>query len=102
MLPFELSQTDIETIKVHKNSHTCPGVRVRLLVLWMIHHKFSYSDVSLAVDCHLNTVTNIVRMQNDGGLERIMRVPKGTLRHPLYQKFTKVRDGLKKACLPYY
>ena len=99
MLPLNLSRADIETIKKEKNLHTCPSVRTRLLVLWMLHLGFRHSDVALAVDCHANSVTNIVRMYNSDGLQRIIRVPCGTIKHTLTDQFDQVRAKLKTATI---
>ena len=99
MLPLNLSDADIETIKKEKNSHTCPSVRTRLLVLWMRHKGFSPGDTAVAADCHANSVTNIVKMYNDGGLVRILSVPTGSLKHPLADRFDQVRAKLKEATL---
>lgn len=99
MLPLNLSETEIETIKVNKNSHTCPGVRTRLLILWMVHCGFRREDAALAADCHINSVTNAVKMFNEGGLERIMRVPSGTLEHALSSRLGEVKKQLKEACV---
>lgn len=99
MLPLSLSQTDIEIIKVNKNSHTCPSVRTRLLVLWMIHNGFTRTDTALAAGCHINSPTNIVQAYNDGGLEQIMRVPSGTIRHVLIDQLDEVRQQFKESCI---
>lgn len=99
MLPLNLSQTDIETVKKEKNLHTCPSVRTRLLVLWMLYLGFRHSHVALAADCHVNSVTNIAKMYNDGGLQRILRVPSSTMRHALSDQFEQVRAKLKTATL---
>ena len=99
MLPLSLSQPDIETIKVNKNSHTCPSVRTRLLVLWMVHHGFTRRDTALAADCHVNSLTNIVRMYREGGLEQIMRVASGSIQHTLTDRLEEVRQQLKGSCI---
>ena len=99
MLPFNISQADIEIIKKEKNLHTCPSVRTRLSVLWMLYQGFRPADIAVAVDCHTNSITNIVRMYNADGLTRILLVPTGTLKHALADQFAEVSAKLKKTTL---
>lgn len=99
MLPLNLCDTDIMTIKKEKNLHTCASVRRRLLVLWMVHKGFRYCDVALAVDCHRNTVTKIIKMYEDGGLGRILQVPTSTTRHALSSQFEQVSEQLNEATI---
>lgn len=97
MLPLKLSQTDLNIIKVRKNAHSCSTVRNRLQVLWMIHHNFTRSDTALATACHPNSVTNIVRMYQEGDLDQILRVPTSTMKHALADRFDEVKKQLKQA-----
>lgn len=99
MLPLKLSQTDLNTVKVNKKSHTCPSIRTRLLVLWMVHHNFSHSHTALVADCHPNSVTNIIRMYTEDGLGRVMRVPTSTMSHPLSDRFDEIRQKAKQAAI---
>ena len=98
MLPFELSQTDIDTIKIERNSHICSRVRTRLWTLWFLHKGFNRQVAADLAGCTPNSVTNILRTFNLGGLQAIMapmQTKKG--RHSLHKKFKKVRRSLIKA-----
>ena len=99
MLPINISQADIATIKVEKKIHTCVDVRKRCQILWMLHHNFSHGDTACAVDCHSNTVTNVVKMYNKGGIDSILRVPGSAAKHPLKDKLEQVAERLRTSAV---
>ena len=96
MLPINISQADIETVKVQKKIHTCSVVRTRCLILWLRHNGFAPSQIATAADCHANTVTNVVKMYNNDGMKRILRVPSGTLVHQLSDRFDEVSKTIRQ------
>lgn len=98
MLPFELSQTDLDTVKIERKNHSCQRVRTRLWILWLLYKGYSRSDTADLVSCASNTVTSTVAHYNESGLDAIIAPMKTKKkRHFLSKQFKKVRRFLLKA-----
>ena len=100
MLPFELSQTDLDVVKIERKNHSCARVRTRLWVLWLLHQGFSRTQTAQLASCAPNSVTTAIARYNRDGLTSLMAPMRAVKkRHFLKRKFKKVRRAIVKAHL---
>lgn len=97
MLPFKLSEADASVAKIERKRDSSPLIRDRLNVLYLLHLGYSRQETAKIVDCHLNSVTNYVKMYNEGGLEAIRRVRYGREQHELREVYDQVDTALESA-----
>lgn len=68
-----------------------------MYVLHLLNLNFSRSDCATIVGCHINSVTNYIKMYNEGGLDQIRQLNYSRNRHELGAQFTQVEQQLTKA-----
>jgi hypothetical protein len=71
-----------------------------MLVLWLLHLRFSRQDCSVIVNCSPNAITNYIHTYNTGGLEAIRELNYGRVQHSLCDRFDEVKDALADIYCP--
>ena len=94
MLPFNLSQADVDSVNIERKTHPSEIVRDRMLVLHLLQLGFTHSQSALIVGCHPNSVTNYIKMYNSGGLDRIRALHYGREQHELIDQYAQVEQVL--------
>lgn len=96
MLSFKLSKADIDIVNIERKTHKSKLIRDRLNVLYQLHLGFSRTDCALIVDCHVNSVTNYIKLYNAGGLDLVKELNYGHSQHELADQFDKVTKALEQ------
>lgn len=99
MLPFQLTEDEFETVKVERKQHSKAKIRTRFDVLYFLHLAYGRGQTARLAGCSVNSVTNYIKLFNQGGLEAIRAWGYTFERHELCGQFKKVRKRLKKACV---
>lgn len=97
MLPFSLSGTDADMVNIERKTHKSALVRDRMRVLGLLYLGFSRQDCALIVGCHVNSVTNYIKLYNEGGLDRIRQLNYSYSRHELQEAYGEVEQVLSQA-----
>ena len=74
MYSINPSAKDVENFKNERIIHPIPKVQKRMDVLWLKHNKLSHKTIAIIAGVSVNTVTKIICMYNDGGLEKLKEV----------------------------
>jgi len=96
MFPLHLSEAEISVINIERKTHNSALIRDRLNVLYQLHNGFSRSDCALIVGCHVNSVSNYIKMYKQGGLTLLKQLNYGYPKHELQDTFEKVDEVLKQ------
>jgi len=95
MLSLNLSEAEIHSVNMERKTHNNKLIRDRLNVLYLVHNGFSRGDCALIVDCHINSVTNYIKLYNTGGLDLVKKLNYGHSKHELADNFEKVDKVLE-------
>lgn len=95
MLPFDPSEADIAMVKIERKTHPSPIVRDRLQALYLMSLGYRRQDCASIIDCHINSITNYIKMYNQGGLDLIRQTNYSYERHELKDKFEEVGVALE-------
>lgn len=96
MLPFNISEADLATVNIERKSHICALIRTRFMVLYFTALGLRRGKVAMLVGCHRNSVTNYIRMYNEGGLEEIRHAGFVGSPHPLADKVSEIEQEMLK------
>lgn len=99
MLPFKLSDTDLDALNIQRKRHNSAIIRDRLWVLWLLHSGFQRQQIIEAVDCGKNFVAQVIKMYNEYGLDGVMSTSYRGPQHPLAAHFEQLRKDLIDACI---
>jgi len=78
MLNIQLTPSELETVNYERFHNPCPIVQKRFHVLYLKENKYLHGTIADILDIHPNSVTNYLKMFQDGGLDRVMQVNYGT------------------------
>ena len=71
MIQVDIRQNDVETIKYERKHHPHPRVQQRMDVVWFKSHGLPHKKIAQLADVGDNTVTEYLRMYNEGGIEKL-------------------------------
>lgn len=74
MIEIKLTADDLEVIIQERYNHPSPKVQRRMEVLWLKSKGFQHNEIATLAGVCDNTVTNCLRMYNDGGLDEIRKI----------------------------
>lgn len=75
MLTLDISQADIERLSYERYAYPCVLVQKRLHTLYLKSEtNLSHGEIAQIVGIHRDTVTDYIRMYNEGELEAVCRV----------------------------
>ncbi len=97
MIPFSLSKTEADIVNIERKTHKSTLVRDRMSVLHLLHMGFKRKEVAAIVGCHVNSVTNYVKLYRSGGLGAVRQLGYSYDRHELSSYYEKVEDALTEA-----
>jgi len=97
MLPFHLSQTEVDSVNIERKNHSNALIRDRMQVLYLLNLGYSRCECSIIVGCHRNTVTTYLKMYLEGGLERVRQLNFSFPRHELETVFDQVEQVLEQS-----
>lgn len=97
MLPFSLSQADANSANIERKTHYSPLIRDRMYVLHLLHLGYKRKECAQIVGCSLNSVTNYIKMYNEGGLAAIKQLNYSFARHELEPKYDEVEQVLSQS-----
>jgi len=97
MIPFSLSKTEADIVNIERKTHKSSLVRDRMSVLYFLHLGFKRKESADLVDCHVNSVTNYVKLYRDGGLDAVRQLGYNYDRHELSSSYEKVDEALTEA-----
>jgi transposase len=97
MLSLRLSEADAEIIKIERKTENSSLIRDRMEVLHLLHMGCSRQQTAKIVGCHPNSVTNYVKLYNEGGLEAIRHLSYSYPRHELREVYEQVDEVLEEA-----
>jgi transposase len=78
MLNIQLTQSELQTVNYERFHNPCPIVQKRFHALYLKENKYLHGTIADILDIHPNSVTNYIKMFQDGGLNRVMQVNYGT------------------------
>ena len=94
MLPFDISQADLDLVKMNRKSHISPIVRDRCLAIILTELGYGRQASADIIGCSRNTVTNYVRMFVQYGVSAILQVNYRGKVHQLHGQFTEIVEEL--------
>ena len=71
MIQVDVCQNDVETIKYDRKHHPHTRVQQRMDVLWLKSYGLPHKQIAQLADVGDNTVTEYLRMYQEGGIERL-------------------------------
>ena len=97
MLTLNISSTDLEITRYERFGYPCPIVQKRLQTLFIKSTtNLSHKMIACIVGIHADTVTDYIRLYNEGGLSRIYQVGYGTNTSDLEYHNDTLLDYFKK------
>lgn len=74
MVEIEIKEADALQACKERKSHPSPIVRDRMHMLYLLWHSFDRGQCALILNISTTTVTQYVRMYNEGGLDRLRQL----------------------------
>ena len=78
MLNIKLTETELQIANYERFNNPCSIVQKRFHVLYLKEKNYSHEVIADIVDIHPNSVTNHLKMYQDGGFELVKQVNYGT------------------------
>lgn len=97
MLPFSLSQTDADCVNIERKTHLNPLIRDRMYVLHLVHLGHKKVACAKIVGCHVNSVTNYIKMYLAGGLDAVRQLNYSFVRHELEPVYAQIEQVLEQS-----
>lgn len=97
MLSYNPSEADITIVKVERKTEKNKLIRTRMDVLYLLSLGYSRSECARIAGCHQNSVSNYIKMYNEGGLDLVRQLNYPSSTHELDQDFEKVEQVLEQA-----
>lgn len=95
MLSFSLSSADAVFVNVGRKNEKSPLIRSRLEVLYALHCGYSRTEAAQIGGCHINSVTNYIKMYHTGGLDLVRTLNYVGMSHPLKGQFDEVEQAIE-------
>ena len=90
MLPYSLSETDAASVNMERKTQTSLLIRDRMQVLHFLHLGLRRQECARLVGCHINSVTNYIKMYQRGGLDLIRQTAYQGSKHELQSQYSEV------------
>lgn len=74
MLPLEISETDSLQAKMERKHHKSMIIRDRMHTIYLLSNGFKRTLCAEILGCSPNTITEYIRLYNEGGLERLRQL----------------------------
>lgn len=94
MLPFDISQSDLDSVKMNRKSHTSAIVRERCLAILLTHLGYGRQVCADIMSCNRNTISNYLKLFCEQGLSAVLKVNYKGKSHQLTQQFEQIAEEL--------
>jgi transposase len=78
MLNVQLTENEVQIVNRERFQYPCPIVQKRFHALYLKNKNYRHEMIADILDIHPNSVTNYLKMYQNGGLEQVKQVNYGT------------------------
>ena len=96
MLTLSISESEQNTLNVERFNYPCPTVQKRMHTIYLKAKDYSHKDIADIMDIHINSVTNYIKMYQQGGLNQLKQVNYGTNKSQLDDFKISIEDDFRK------
>jgi transposase len=96
MLTLNLKESEQNTLNVERFNYPCPIVQKRMHTIYLKSKNYSHKDIADIMDIHINSVTNFIKMYQQGGLTQLKQVNYGTNKSQLNECQTSIEEDFRK------
>ncbi|MEM6339493.1 MAG: IS630 family transposase [Pseudomonadota bacterium] len=84
-------------VNIERKTHTHAKIRDRMNVLYLRNLGYKSLECAQIVGCHINTVTNYVKMYIEGGLDLVRSLNYTYSKHQLQDRFDEVDQAIEQS-----
>jgi transposase len=96
MLTLNLSESEQNTLNVERFNYPCPIVQKRMHTIYLKAKNYSHTYIADILDIHINSVTNFIKIYQQGGIAQLKQVNYGTNKSQLDDFKTSIEDDFRK------
>ena len=96
MIQIMLSESEMDELRVNRFINPDPEVQRRAEIVLLSAHDISHAKISDILDCHRNTITNVLHRYEANGIPGLASLPRPGRRSALTPHVQSISESLDK------
>jgi len=96
MLTLDISESEQNELNKERFNYPCPIVQKRMHTIYLKSKNYSHKDIADIIDIHINSVTNFIKMYQQGSIVQLKQVNYGTNKSQLDDFQTSIEDDFRR------
>jgi transposase len=97
MLTLKIPKSELNVLNIERFNYPCPLVRKRMHTIYLKAKGYSHKDITNFLDIHINSVTNFIKMYQQGGLNQLKQINYGTNKSQLNEFQTSIEEDFHQS-----